>query len=144
MLGGGVGLTLQTDSFEVEVIASYDYHKTNSGLNSLSNQTYALQSYTANFKWQLPKRISLETEAVYYINSQRTNGYNLQYLIWDASINKTFLKNDNLIVSVNCNDILNKNISVNRSTQDNVVTNTKTNIIERYLLLNAVLKFNNI
>jgi len=52
------------------------------------------------------------------------------------------LKNENLIVSIDATDILNQNINTSRTIQDNVITDNKTNIISRYILLKAIFKFN--
>jgi hypothetical protein len=84
----------------------------------------------------------LETDAEYNINSQRAAGYNINYVLWNASLSKMFLKNDNLILTISGNDILNQNISTQRTVQDNVITDSKTNIISRYFLLRLTYKFN--
>jgi hypothetical protein len=57
-------------------------------------------------------------------------------------LQKSFFKNENLIVAFEANDILKQNISTNRTIQDNVITDNKTNIISRYFLLRLTYKFN--
>jgi hypothetical protein len=141
-IGAGLGIRLQTDSVEFGIVASIDYYETNSSLSLASNQPYTLQEYSADLKWQLPWKILVETSANYKINGQRAEGYNLDVLVWDASISKAFLKNENLILTLSGNDLLNQNIQTTRTIQDNVITDSKTNIISRYFLLKLTYKFN--
>ena len=87
--------------------------------------------------------MKLLSDANYTMNGKRADGYNINYLIWNAEINRTFLKTENLILSVIGNDILNQNISANRYVASNVITDNKTKIISRYFLLKLTWKFNN-
>lgn len=139
---GEMEITIDLDTIAFELRANYSINKTRSSLNPNSNKPYSSQEYYAGMRLKLPFKMLLETEAEYYINSQRTNGYNINYLIWNANLQKSFLKNENLIIAFEANDILNQNISTNRSIQDNVITDNKTNIISRYFLLRLTYKFN--
>ncbi|MBK6835039.1 MAG: outer membrane beta-barrel protein [Bacteroidetes bacterium] len=96
----------------------------------------------SNFRGKCQKDLPLETDGLYTINSNRSDGYNLNYLTWNASAGKKFLKNENLIVSLIAKDILNQNISAGRSVSSNVITDSKTTIIKRYFLLQLTYKFN--
>lgn len=122
--------------------ASNTYNRTSSTLNNQSNKPFQSQNFTGNINVKLPKKISVETTANYNLNSNRTDGYNINFLVWNATLNKTFLKNENLIIGIHAFDILNQNISVARNINANVITDTKTNIISRYFLLKATFKFN--
>jgi hypothetical protein len=82
------------------------------------------------------------TEANLNSFSRRAEGFNKGFIIWNASLSKTLLKNENLILSLDAVDLLNQNISNQRQVADNVITDTKTTIIGRYILLKAVYKFN--
>jgi len=141
-VGAGLDIDIDADTISFQVGASFNYNTTESTLNNSSNKPYSSQKYTAELSVKLPYKFSVETNAEYNINSQRTPGYNINYVLWNASINKTFLKTENLIISVVGTDLLNQNISTDRTTQDNVITDTKTNVISRYFLLKAVFKFN--
>ena len=91
---------------------------------------------------KLPKKFILESDASYTMNGKRANGYNINYFIWNASLAKTFLKNENLILAFYAYDMLNQNINVVRNTSSNIISDVKTNIISRYFLLKATFKFN--
>ena len=135
-------LDVDIDTLAFSIGYSYDYTNPSSSLSSVSNKPYSAQSFDASFRLKLPFKIIVETDAKYVINSQRTVGYNLNYVVWNASISKLFMKNENLILSITGNDILNQNISNTRTIEDNVITDDKTNIISRYFLLKLTYKFN--
>lgn len=105
-------------------------------------QKYSTQTYKAGFELKLPGKIELASDVRYILNTQRADGFDLTYLLWDASISRMFLPKENLIISFEANDLLNQNISNTRSVYNNTIVDTKTNIIGRYLLLRAVYKFN--
>jgi hypothetical protein len=92
---------------------------------------------------KITKRWLLETDGKYTNNGNRTPGYNIKYFIWNASLARSFLKTENLILSLNANDILNQNISNQRYITSNQIVDTKTQIIKRYFLLKLLYKFNN-
>lgn len=140
--GGGLSIDVDIDTLRFTLGANYTYNTTKSSLNTASSKPYSSQQYNASLMLKLPFKFMIETDAQYTINSQRTAGYNINYILWNASVSKMFLRNENLIVSLAGNDLLNQNINTNRDVQDNVITDTKTNIISRYFLLKVTFKFN--
>lgn len=140
--GAGLSIDIDIDTLVFSIGANYNYNTTQASLSSKSNTPYSSQQYNADLTLKLPFKFSIETKGTYNINSQRTAGYNINYFIWDASISKMFLKNENLIISLAGNDLLNQNIQTNRNVLDNVITDTKTNVISRYFLLKVIFKFN--
>ena len=139
----GLGLNLNLDTLNIRLNYGYSYNIPSSSLNIASNKPYYRHEYSIYFYFKLPFKFELETDATYIINSNRAPGYNINYVLWNARIGKTFLKTENLVLSIIGNDLLNKNISNERTVLDNVITDTKTNIITRYFLLQLVYKFNN-
>ena len=79
---------------------------------------------------------------VIHINTQRADGYNINFLIINFSLEKRFTKNENIILSLK-NDVLNQNIIAQRLIQNNMIIDNKTTIISRYFLLRLTYKFNN-
>lgn len=138
----GLDFEVDLDTLAFSIGYKYDYNAPSSTLSNKSNKPYSEQSVDIGLRLKLPFKILLETEAEYIINSQRAEGYNLNFIVWNAEISKSFLKNENLILTVSGNDILNQNISNTRTIQDNVITDDKTSIISRYFLLKLTYKFN--
>jgi hypothetical protein len=140
--GPDLKLNLVLDKFEFMIGGGYNYSNPSSSLNPESNKPYYSYSYESSAKLTLPKKIEIATNADYLINSQRAQGYNLSYLIWNASVSKTFFKKENLILSFSAIDLLDQNLNLTRSVQDNVITDTMTNAVSRYFLFKATYKFN--
>ena len=140
---GEFEIEIETDTLELYLGTTYTYSSPNSTLSFSSNQPFSTQEYYAEIGLELPFKFRLESDATYTINSQRSEGYNINFLIINAELSKRFLKTENLILSLMGNDILNQNVIAQRLVQDNVITDNKTEIISRYFLLKLTLKFNN-
>ncbi|MES2131334.1 MAG: TonB-dependent receptor [Bacteroidota bacterium] len=138
----GLELRLNFEKITAGLTGYAEYNQSSSTLNTNSIKPYTAQGLNANIGIDFPKKIRLESDAAYTLNAKRSNGYNINYLVWNASLAKTFFKKENLIVGFYAYDMLNQNISVNRSITSNIISDTKTNIISRYFLLKATFKFN--
>ena len=137
-----LNIRLELEKFSAGVSSSTEYNSSSSSLNSLSNKPYTTENISGNVNIKLPKKFILESDASYTMNGKRANGYNINYFIWNTSLAKTFLKNENLILAFYAYDMLNQNINVVRNTSSNIISDVKTNIISRYFLLKATFKFN--
>ena len=142
-LSGGLSIEFQLDSLEIEISQSYSYNNPVSSLSASSNLPYSAQNYSIDFKWTLPAHIIVEFDAEYSINSQRANGYNKNLFILNAEIKKEFGARQNTILSLQANDILNQNLTVQRQLNGNIITDNFTKIISRYFLMKLTYKFNN-
>lgn len=142
-LGTDLSLNYNGDSLRLELGGGINYNIPYNSLTTQSNQPYTTYDFKANIDWTLPYRWFVKTDATYTINTGRTNGYNLNYVIWNASIQRSFLKTGNLLVGVEAYDILNQNTSNYRSVNNNVIVDQKVTIIRRYFMLKMTLRFNN-
>jgi len=131
------------DSIELTFGGEYTYTNVQNSISSIAANPFSRQVYSTSVTWILPLKFKIISDATYTINSQRSNGYNINYFVWNASINKTFTKTDNLILSLYGYDIFNQNISALREVVGNITTDNRTKIISRYFLLKLVYKFNN-
>lgn len=61
--------------------------------------------------------------------------------IWNASLAKTFLKDDNLKLSISGNNILNQNPTLQRSVSANMISQSYYNTVKRYLLFTVTYDF---
>ncbi|MGZ3884560.1 MAG: outer membrane beta-barrel family protein, partial [Bacteroidia bacterium] len=130
-----------SDVLTFEAGGNYSYNKPSSTISSASSQPYGSYQITGEVSIKIPKILTIETDAKYNKNTQRTNGYNISYVIWNASISRNFLKKENLIVSLEAYDILNQNISTNRQVLDNRIVDSKSQVIRQYFLARITYKF---
>lgn len=142
-ISAGLELRLQMDSIEFSIGNQYTYTDPRSSLSSVSNTPYSTQNYNVRFMWRLPLGFKLETDGEYTINGQRADGYNINIFIWNAEISKSFLKTENLVLSIIGKDMLNQNVNAQRQVNGNIVTDNRTKIISRYFLMKLTFRFNN-
>jgi hypothetical protein len=141
-IGPNLGVSLEKEKYNFNINASLDYNVPVSTINTASNLPYTSQNYTAEVGVKLPLKIEIKTDANYNINGRRANGYNVNFFIWNASLEKKFLKSEKLILGIRAYDILNQNINVDREVSDNRIVDTKNNIVRRYILGVITFKFN--
>ncbi len=136
-----IGFEKIVDYLELTMGANYSYNipKQTISTQSKSYYTYSIEGM---LMIKLPKKFRINTDGHYTNNGNRAVGYNLNYLIFNASLSKTFFKAENLIISAEANDILNQNISNQREITANKIIDTKTQIIKRYFLARVIYKFN--
>lgn len=142
-VGPGISFEKNVDKLNVTLGCDYNYNVPKSNISASSNQPYYSYNIDGNFLIRLPAKFVLAGDGRYTNNGNRAAGYNLNYVILNASLTKIFLKAENLLVSFNANDILNQNISNQRYITSNQIVDTKTQIIKRYFLFKVTYKFNN-
>lgn len=137
------GLTFEKDieDNEFRIGGNYDYNIPSQTISLQSNKPYYTYGLSASFRIKLFKRLDVSGEGNYVNNGNRANGYNINYMIVNASVGYSFLKDKSLKVSFDANDILNQNISNNRQITSNKIIDTKTQIIRQYFLLRLTYKF---
>jgi len=140
----GPELTLEKDAdkYDINLSANYNYNSPKSDISVQSNQPFYSYFIEGNVNIKFPKKFGFSVDGKYTNNGNRTPGYNLNFFILNASVSKSFLKAENLVVSISGNDILNQNISNQRYINSNQIIDTKTQIIRRYFLLKVLFKFN--
>lgn len=144
-VGGGINLRFTDTASIVEINFEpfFNYTYPVSSLSTVSNKPYTSQTYTTSVDWKINKRFRFKTDINYTANQNLAPGYNLNIFIWNAEISRSFLKTENLIVSLMGNDIFNQNKNIQRQVSGNIITDNNTKLISRYFLLKVIFKFNN-
>ncbi|MDI1353710.1 MAG: outer membrane beta-barrel protein [bacterium] len=142
-LSPGLSFEKSVENFEVSLGGNYNYSIPKSSISVQTNQPYYTYSLEGDISMKLPHKFILSTDGKYTNNGNRSPGYNINYFIWNASFGRSFLKTENLILTLNGYDILNQNISNQRTISSNQISDTKTQIIKRFFLLKLLYKFNN-
>jgi Outer membrane protein beta-barrel family/Carboxypeptidase regulatory-like domain len=99
------------------------------------DQSYTDQYYQSALSLTLPKRWQVYSDANISVRKGRADGFNVTVPIWNLTFSKRLLSADRMEVSLAINDVLNRNVSINRSTNLNYVEDVQSNILSRYLLL---------
>ncbi|HRP52254.1 MAG TPA: outer membrane beta-barrel protein [Fluviicola sp.] len=142
-IGSDLTLSYNGDSLRVDLGGGFDYNVPKNSLTTSSNQPYTSYNIRAEIDWTLPFKFFFKTDATYNINTGRTAGYNTNFIVWNMSIQRAFMKTGNLLFGIEAYDILNQNISNYRTMNNNVIVDEKINIIKRYFMAKLTWRFNN-
>lgn len=134
----GPTLTLDmspTDKIDWSLSAGLNYNSTKYSLRPVFNTKYFSQLYEAEFNWQLPNGVYFSTDFGYTINNQRATGFNTQVPLWNISVSKQFLNFNRGELKLRVNDILNRNVGINRISNQNFIEDSRVNTLRRFALL---------
>jgi hypothetical protein len=124
-----------TEQFFTSAGAEFTYYSTKYSLQPALNTKYLTQRYFTDINWQLPKSFFLSTEFSYTINSQRATGFNANVPLWNASISKQFLNYNRGELKLTAFDLLNQNVGISRTTNQNYIEDKRVTNLQRYFLL---------
>jgi hypothetical protein len=89
----------------------------------------------------LPYKFQLRSDIGYNYTAATQSLTAQDRTIWNAAVNKAFLKGNNLKLSLAVNDILNRSINFSRTVAANEIIQSNYNTIRRYFLLTATWDF---
>jgi hypothetical protein len=84
----------------------------------------------------------LSSDFDYTFNTGRTDGFNRNYAMWNASLAKDVFKNKKGEVKISVFDILDKNASVTRETGPNYVRDVQSSVLNRFFMLTFTYRLN--
>jgi Outer membrane protein beta-barrel family/CarboxypepD_reg-like domain len=123
------------DKLNLSISSGLNYNKTKYSLQSSLNTNYLSQEYNASIDWQMPAGFFFATDFTYTINSQRAAGFNTKVPLWNASISKQVLHFNRGEIKFSVVDLLDKNIGISRSTNQNFIEDSRVKTQRRFYLL---------
>lgn len=81
------------------------------------------------------KGIRMASSLYYNYNQGLADGYDQQFVLWNASIGKKLFKKDEAEITLTAYDLLNRNTNINRSISERYIQDTQNNALQRYFLL---------
>ena len=124
-----------TKSLNLSLSAGLRFYDTKYSLQSARSSRYTNKEYSVSADWQLPKGFFIASDLTYTINGQQVPGYNAKVPLWNASISKQVLHFNRGEVKLTANDLLNQNIGISRSTNQNYVEDNSVKNLRRFFLL---------
>jgi len=104
-------------------------------LNTSLDQQFVNQQYYTDLKYTPSSKWLIETQFDYTIYSAETFGERMVVPLWKAGITRYILKNNRGRIRVSAFDLLDKNISIVRSSSLNYLEEQRSNTLNRYFLL---------
>jgi len=134
-----LSLTFTTDVVELGTRASFKYSNAYNNLSNLTQQTHDW-TISGNFVAHLPYSFNVASDINYSI-MQGYAGFDKNQLIWNASLDKSFL-NNKAVVALKVFDILHQQLNIRQTIGDNYIQYSKFNTITSYFLLSFSYKIN--
>jgi hypothetical protein len=106
------------------------------------NSRYFSQNYSTNINYYLMSSLILSSRFNYSINSGLAHGYNVSIPLWNAALAWEMFEKKNGELRFSVNDILNQNSNISRSIGENYISDSRTEILQRYFLLTFTFNFN--
>lgn len=129
-----------TVSLQLAVRVTYNHAKYL--LQRQLNNDYFQQTYSIDLTNYLMVGLVLNNQFSYVLNTGRASGFNTSVPLWNASIAKGFMKNKRAELKLSVFDVLNKNIGVTRSVNQNYIVDQRYNVLTRYCLLSFTYSLN--
>ncbi len=123
------------EKLNLSLSAGINYSKSKYSIQSARNPKYFNQEYSAEIDWQLPMGFFFATDFNYTINNQHAVGFNAKVPLWNASISKQLLHFNRGELKFSVNDLLNQNVGISRSTNQNYIEDSRVNSLRRFFLL---------
>ncbi len=106
------------------------------------NTKYFSQTYSIDFSYTTKTNTIFSTDFDYYINTGRSEGYNQNIPLWNASIAQQLFKKKNGELKFSVHDLMNQNQSITRTVTQNYILDSKTMVLKRYFMLTFTYNLN--
>ncbi|OQP62780.1 hypothetical protein A3860_26050 [Niastella vici] len=131
------------DKLDLQANASFNYNDAKYSVQESLNYKYFDHHYSVDVTYTLVKRIMINNDFDYYINTGRAQGFNQPIPLWNAYISCLLFKKQNGELRISGVDLLNQNKSINRSVGDNYIEDTYTRVLQRFFLVSFMYNFKN-
>lgn len=113
-------------------------------LNTALNNVYYQYTGFANLSWQLGLKWLFTVDGTLNYYAARSFNGNVTVPLVKAEISRYILPNQRGTVTLNCFDLLDRNVSLLRSSSGNTLTEQRANTIRRYLMCSFTYKLNKV
>lgn len=131
-------------SQNVDFTINYNGNFTNAQNNlqeSLNTNSWTHNiSLRSNFTW---KGIVLQNTLTQQINTGLSAGYNQNFVLWNLSLGRKFLKNNSGDLRIGVVDLLNQNNNISRNVTDISIDDSRTNALQRYYMVSFTYNLRN-
>lgn len=120
------------------------YSQSHSSISAVASTDYWTYDYSLDGSIYPIKKLEIGTDIDYNFR-QKLNAFdkNNEVIVWNAFIEKKFLKKDALTLRASINDILNQNKGYDRNIQPNAIVERHYLTFQRYGLITLTWNFNN-
>lgn len=134
----GVGVSLSSNisqnlDFTISTQSSLTWIQ--NSVREESNTSYHTQSSRLRLNWIFLEDFVFGTDLAHEYYSGLSEGYNDDFLLWNMSLGYKFLPDNAGELRLSVFDLLKQNNSITRTVTDTYIEDTRTNLLQRYVLL---------
>lgn len=126
---------IPSDKLDFTLGTRVNYYKSGYSLQAAYNSSYFSQQYEAEFNWQLPASFYLYSSFTYTVNTWRGNGFNERVPLWNAAVSRQFLHFNRGELKLSVYDMLDRNVGISRSSNQNYMENNRITNLQRFFML---------
>lgn len=144
-ISSAVGLEYyKEEKYNFDASFTPSYSKSNSSISSVASTHYWTYDYSLNGSIYPVKKLEIGSDIDFNLR-QKLNAFdkNNNVILWNAYIEKKFLKKDALTIRASINDILNQNKGYSRNIQPYSIVEKHYLTFQRYGLITVTWNFNN-
>lgn len=134
---GGIGATLSSNISENVDFTITSMTNLNQAINSaegFATTQYINQATTAGLNLIFGKHWVFNTEAAHNYYDGLTDGFNQNYILWNMSVGRKFLKDNRGDFRLTVYDLLNQNTSISRTITAAYIEDVETVVLQRYVM----------
>lgn len=121
--------------FTLSYTSNYSIVKNSESSRNIRNTEYWYQSANFRINWIFWKNFVLQTDVAGQFNQGLSSSFNENYVVWNASFGKKFLKSNAAELKLSCFDILNQNKNIDRNVTASMIRDSRSNTFPRYFLV---------
>lgn len=135
------GIDFRSDYIDLGVSGSIRYNGVNNSLQGQDDRN--TWNYTAggNTTIYLPLNFRVESDINYSANSGYAAGYQQKEVLWNASLAKQFLKNNQGTIRIKMYDMLHQRSNISRTITANYIQDTEYNTLSSYFMVHFIYRF---
>lgn len=124
-----------SDKIDFTIGLNANYNLVKNSLQPNQNNNYYIQTATASLNYIFWKNLVFRTSVNHQWYAGLNDGFNQNFALWNASIGKKFLKDNQAEISLSVFDILNQNQSISRTVTAAYVQDVQTLVLQQYFML---------
>lgn len=132
----------RSEKFNQRLQANLSYNITRNNLPDQQNLNVTNYGFKSSTVWNLPYDFYIQNEVSFTKNNGYADNFKDSEFLWNLSVAKQFLKKKHATVKIQCYDIFNDRNNVLRVNSANYISDTRTNMIGRYVMASFSYKFN--
>ncbi|WKN42816.1 outer membrane beta-barrel protein [Tunicatimonas pelagia] len=134
----GLGLTLSSnisENVDFTISSTSNYNWVSNSIRSELNDQFVNQSTNGELTWIFGKGLVFRTQLNHQLFSGLTEGFDQNFVLWNMSVGKKFLKDRRGELQLSVFDLLKQNQSVQRNITESYIEDVQTQVLQQYFML---------